>query len=253
MNVWLATVLSVALVSLASLAGAATLVLDEARIRRLSAVLVSFAVGALLGDAFLHLIPEALSRGGARQEAPYLILGGILLFFVVEKLLRHHHGPLHQHHHPGHEVHPELAAINLIGDAIHNFIDGMLIAAGYLAGPALGMSTTVAVLMHELPQELADFGVLVHSGLSPRKALLLNLATSSVAVLGAVVTLLAGEHAGPAFAAALVPVAAGGFVYIALADLVPELQHDRSLRALPVQASLIALGILVMVALRVVG
>ena len=141
---------------------------------------------------------------------------------------------------------PELAAVNVVGDGVHNFIDGVLIAASWLAGPRLGLTTTLAVLLHELPQELGDFGVLLHSGLRPRSAILLNLASASVAIVGTIATLAIGGTAATGVTDALVPVAAGGFVYIASADLIPELQHDRSLRALVLQATLIAAGIAVM-------
>jgi zinc and cadmium transporter len=240
---------SVLLVSLVSLVGVATLSLNEARTRRIAVILVSFAVGALLGDAFIHLIPESFSADPGQPLTPSLLmLAGMLVFFVVEKLLRHRHGLVHEHHHPD-EKRPELAAINVIGDAIHNFIDGVLIAASYLVNPLLGVSTTIAVLLHEIPQELGDFGVLLHSGLSVRKAVFLNLASASVAIVGAGATLLVGASFGGRVAAMLVPVTAGGFVYIAAADLIPELQHDRTLRALLVQAAVISLGITVMTAL----
>jgi zinc and cadmium transporter len=248
-TVVLASLGSVILVSLVSLVGLATLSMNEARIRQLATFFVSFAVGALLGDAFIHLIPETFeeARPGSPLERSILVLGGMMLFFVVEKLLRHSHGVLHAHHHGGGTVaHPELAAINVLGDAIHNFIDGLLIGASYLAGPMLGVSTTIAVLLHEIPQELGDFGILIHSGLSVRKAVLLNLASASVAILGTGIALLVGSAAQEEVASLLLPITAGGFVYLAAADLIPELQHDRSLRALGVQTALISLGIAVM-------
>jgi len=248
---WTLSLLSVLAVSLVSLVGVATLSLDEARIRRLATILVSFAVGALLGDAFIHLIPEAFARVETGARSSLLVLAGMLLFFVLEKLLRHQHGPLHLHSHPAGRGRPELAAINVIGDAIHNLIDGVLIGASYLASPMLGLSTTVAVLLHEIPQELGDFGVLIHSGLPVRKAVLLNLASASLAIVGTVAALLVGAAAGATVTGLLVPVTAGGFVYIAAADLIPELQHDRSLRGLLVQASLISLGIAAMALLAV--
>jgi zinc and cadmium transporter len=254
-RLWGATLLSVLAVSLVSLVGLASLSLGEARVRRLSGVLVSFAVGVLLGDAFLHLVPDVFGAG-VRPLVPSLsILAGMLLFFVLEKLVRHRHGPLHRHHHPDHAEHaglPELATINVVGDALHNCVDGVLIAASYLASPALGLTTTLAVLFHEVPQELGDFGVLLHSGVPVRRALLLNLLSASAAIAGSVATLLAGRWAGTAVADVLLPVTAGGFVYIAAADLIPELQHDRSLRGLFVQAGLIALGIAVMALLTLV-
>ena len=141
---------------------------------------------------------------------------------------------------------PELAAINILGDAIHNFIDGIVIGASYLVSPPLGLSTTIAVLLHEIPQESGDFGILIHSGLTVRNAVLLNLASASVAILGTVLSLLAGSVAQETVTTSLVPLTAGGFVYLAAADLIPELQHDRSLRALMVQTFLITLGIVTM-------
>jgi zinc and cadmium transporter len=238
--------LSVGAVSLVSLLGVLTLSTDPARLRRLASALMSFAVGALLGDAFIHLIPRIFAGEGTALGASLLILGGMLLFFVLEKLLRHHHGTLHVQDAADAARRPELAAINLIGDALHNLVDGALIAASYLSSPTLGLATTVAVVLHELPQEFGDFGVLIHSGLSVRKAVLLNLGSASVAVVGAAITLLLGEVAGTTLTTALLPVTAGGFVYIAAANLIPELHHDRSLGALAQQVSLIGAGIAVM-------
>jgi zinc and cadmium transporter len=241
-TIWILSLGSVGVVSLVSLVGLVTLSLDDSLTRRLAALLVSFAVGSLLGDAFIHLIPETFARKTVTLWPSLLILAGMLLFFVVEKLLRHEHGLLHRYYHPGTNARPELAAVNLFGDAIHNFIDGLLIAASYLVSPALGLATTIAVLFHEIPQELGDFGILVHSGLGVRRAVLLNLASAGVALLGALAALLAGQVSRDTVTTVLVPITAGGFVYIAAADLIPELQHDRTGRGLLVQVSLIVLG-----------
>jgi zinc and cadmium transporter len=241
---------SVVAVSLVSLVGVVTLALDEARVRRLATLFISFAVGALLGDAFIHLIPGAFATnapGEAPMTASLLILAGMMVFFVVEKLIQHHHGVLHDYFH-GHQAggRAELAVINVLGDAVHNFIDGVVIGASYLVSPTLGVSTTLAVLLHEIPQEFGDFGILIHSGLSVRRALLVNLGSASVAILGTALSLLAASVAQEAVTSTLVPLTAGGFVYLAAADLIPELQHDRSLRALIVQTILISSGIAVM-------
>ena len=239
---------SVIAVSLVSLVGLVTFSMDEARVRKLATFFVSFAVGALLGDAFIHLIPETFPSPVPNDalKPSLLILGGMMAFFVVEKLLRHSHGILHEHYHGNPMARPELAAINILGDGIHNFIDGVMIGASYLASPTLGLSTTIAVLLHEIPQELADFGILIHSGLSVRKAVLLNLASASVAILGTTLSLLAGTIAQETVTTLLVPLTAGGFVYLAAADLIPELQHERGLHALVVQTLLITLGIAIM-------
>ena len=249
MNTVLASLGSVIAVSLISLVGLVTLSLNEVVVRRLATVFVSFAVGALLGDAFIHLVPDAFEQGRFRENAllqSLLILGGMMLFFIVEKLLRHSHGVLYTQYHGEAPARPELAVINVFGDAIHNFIDGVVIGASYLAGPMLGVTTTIAVLLHEIPQELGDFGILIHSGLSVRRAVLVNLASASVAILGTVIALLVGSVAHLAITGVLIPVPAGGFVYLAAADLIPELQHDHSLRALVVQSSLMLGGIAVM-------
>ena len=179
---------SVVAVSLVSLVGLVTISMDESRVRRLAAFFVSFAVGALLGDAFIHLIPQTFAAEQARKsalESSLLVLGGIMGFFIVEKLLLHRHGVLHEQFHGRNEIdRPELAAINLLGDGIHNFIDGLMIGASYLVSPGIGLSTTIAVLFHEIPQEFGDFGILIHSGLRVRTAVLLNLASASLAILG---------------------------------------------------------------------
>jgi zinc and cadmium transporter len=247
--------LSVTVVGAVSLVGLLTLSLSEARVRRLTTLLVSFAVGALLGDTFLHLVPEIFgnARGAGGLRASLLILAGILLFFIVEKLLRHEHGLLHRHHHHEPIARRDLAAVNLLGDAIHNYIDGLLIGASWLAGPELGISTTIAVLLHEIPQELGDFGILMHSGLSVRQAVAVNAASAAVAILGTTTAVVAGTMAHERVTQLLVPLTAGGFVYIAVADLIPELQHDRSLRALLVQTLLISCGIAVMALLAFAG
>jgi len=246
--------LSVAAVGAVSLAGLHTLSMNEERLRRLATFFVSFAVGALLGDTFIHLIPEifAEARGPEALRASLLILLGMLIFFVVEKLLRHTHGPLHQAHHHEPIARPALAGVNILGDAIHNYIDGLLIGASWLASPELGISTTLAVLLHEIPQELGDFGILIHSGLTVRRAALLNAASAAVALLGTATAVAIGAVAHQQMIDVLVPLTAGGFVYIAAADLIPELQHDRSRRALFVQTALISAGIAVMALLTLI-
>ena len=140
MSTWTASLLSVLAVCLVSLAGVATLRYSKKGLRRLATILMSFAVGTLLGDAFIHLLPEAFAAAETPLGPSLLVLGGMLAFFVLEKLLRHRHGPLHDHHHPDERPRPELAAINVIGDAVHNFIDGLLIGASYLVTPALGLT-----------------------------------------------------------------------------------------------------------------
>ena len=219
--VWLYAIASVLVVSLISLIGVLTLSMKKEKIKGISVLLVSFAAGALFGDAFIHLLPEAYEELGAGLNTSLLVVFGLLVFFVLEKFLRwrHCHIPASKNH-----LHP-LATMNLVGDAVHNFIDGLLIGATYMVSFPIGLATTLAIVFHEIPQEIGDFGVLIHAGMSIKKALLFNFLSAIIAVLGAVVSLLIGTQA-EAFAISLLPIAAGGFVYIAGSDLIPELKRD---------------------------
>ena len=217
----LLTYLSVGAISALSLVGGAALAMSPRTLQKGLLVMISFAAGALLGDAFLHLIPQiAESETGFDLTASFSLLGGVLAFFVLEKVLHWHHSHL-----PSEEVLHPVAVTNLIGDALHNFVDGAIIAGSFLVSTKIGIATTVAVALHEIPQELGDFGIMVHAGLRPRRALALNLLTALTAVIGAtLVLLLAGPVAG--IERVLVPLTAGGFVYIASTDLIPELHKE---------------------------
>ena len=246
-RVWGYTLVSVAVVSLISLLGVFSLSWSPARTRRASRHLVCFAVGGLFGDAFLHLLPESYARLAPPAATSLLAIGGVLAFFLLEQVLRRR-----GHLHPGHHLHP-VVTINLVGDALHNLIDGMLIGASFVSSPALGLTTTLAVVMHEVPQELGDFGVLVHGGLPARKALVFNLLSALAAVAGAVLALAVGLG-DPRFATYLLPVTAGGFIYIAGSDLVPELQRAATSRLdAAAQLALIVLGVAVMALLALAG
>jgi len=215
------TLVSVVAVGLLSVLGATVLLAGE-RARRALPLLVSLAAGALLGDTFLHLLPSAVeSAGGFTPSVTWGVLGGVVGFFLVEGLLHWHHHGEDVHEHTPEGLH-SFGVMNLLGDALHNFIDGMLIAGAWIVGPEAGVATTIAVALHEIPQEFGDFGVLLHAGFGVRRAILLNLLVGLVAVLGAVVVLIA--HGALGLERYLVPVAAGGFLYIACADLVPEMR-----------------------------
>jgi zinc and cadmium transporter len=221
MNPWTSTILSLLMVSGLSLLGALFLSMPRHRLDKILIYMVSFAAGGLFGDAFFELVPEAYGRFGRGPLPALLILAGLMIFFVLEKFLRwrHCHMPAsRQHPHP-------LAFMNLVGDAVHNFIDGLLIGASYLISPVLGLTTTLAVVLHEIPHEMGNFGVLVHGGFAPKKALFWNFSTALLALAGGVTALLVGgQYAG--FADALVPLTAGGFLYVAGSDLIPELHQD---------------------------
>ena len=221
MQIWLYTLTSVFVVSLISFVGVLTIALRRESLHKILLLLVSLSAGALLGGVFFHLIPEAAEELGFTVNLALYVLGGILVFFALEKLICWRH--CHIETSPDHP-HP-VAFMNLIGDALHNFIDGMIIAGAYIVSIPLGISTTLAVIFHEIPQEIGDFGVLVHGGFGRLKALFLNFATALTAVVGAVLILVLNIEV-EAVGRVLVPFTAGGFLYIATSDLIPELRKD---------------------------
>ncbi len=233
----LASLLSVGLVSLIPIFVVMFLPRSELRLQRGVAYVVAFAAGALLGGAFIHLIPEAFATG-PRAHVSLLILVGFLGSFVLEVFLEV------RSPHVSSAMRP-VAVLNLVGDGIHNCVDGMVIAASYLTDPSLGIATTLAVILHEVPQELGDYGVLVFGGLSVRRALRFNLLSASIAAVGAGAVLLIGAWT-VRLTAALLPVAAGNFIYIAAADLIPELRRERDRGALARRLIATVSGVLVM-------
>lgn len=183
--------------------------------------MVSFSAGAMLGDVFIHLLPELAEETGLDLTTSLYILLGIILFFVLEKVVhwRHCHMTASEDH-----VHP-LAMMNLVGGGMHNLIDGMLIAGAYMLSIPVGVATTVAVALHEIPQEMGDFGVLLHSGMKVKKALLMNFLIELTAVAGALFVLYLGQG-GTEVVQWVIPLTIGGFLYIANADLIPELHKE---------------------------
>src|SRR3989338_4747764 len=185
--------------------------------------MVSFSAGALFGDVFFHLLPEVVETNGFTLQIALFLLLGILLSFLLEKVINWRH--CHIHPKSKDHIHP-FAIMNLFGDAVHNFIDGLIIGASYLVSFPIGFATTLAVIFHEIPQEIGDFGILIHGGLSAKKALMLNLLSALTACLGAGIVLLLGS-ASQDYTIYLLPVTAGGFLYIAGSDLIPELhEHE---------------------------
>jgi len=221
-KIWVYTLVSVIIVSVISLVGVFTLSLDRNRLDSILKYLVSFAVGGLFGDAFIHLLPQSFEKLGYGLSTSLYIVLGLMIFFVLEKFLRWrhcHHVTTEQHIHP-------VVTMNLVSDAVHNMIDGMVIAASYLVSVPLGIATTLAVVFHELPQEIGDFGILVFGGLKVKRALYFNFLTGLTSVLGALIILIIGERV-QIDALILLPITAGGFIYIAGSDLIPEL-HEHS-------------------------
>lgn len=238
------TFASVLIVSLVSFVGVLALVLKKDLLDRSTFILVSLAVGALLGDVFVHIIPELYLEGGDSTSISFALIAGILIFFIIEKFLHwHHHASEHAEEHP----HP-VGKMILFGDGVHNFIDGLIIAASYLVSVPVGVATTIAVVLHEIPQEFGNFGVLIHAGYSKAKALLYNFISALTAVAGAAVALIFENYA-EGFAAWLLPLAAGGFIYIALSDLIPELHKENRASQGLIQVIAIAVGVLCMAGL----
>lgn len=207
-------------------------------------MLVSFAIGTLLGAAFLEVLPHAFAEGDARSVA-MAILGGILGFFLLEKLLLWRHS--HDHHGedeaPAHHTeHSRAGAMIVVGDTIHNFVDGILIAAAFLQSPELGVVTAVAIVAHEIPQEVGDFLVLLHSGYAKAKAFVLNIVSSLGSVVGGVVGYFALEGF-ETWEPIVLGVVAASMIYVAVADLIPGLHKRPELRDTAQQALLIAAGV----------
>jgi len=247
MNPWFYSLMSVFLVSLLSFVGLLFIALKEENLKRILLFLVSFAAGSLLGDAFLHLLPKAIEELGVGLEMPLAILVGLLTFFVLEKFIswRHCHIPTSKEH-----PHP-VVFMNLVGDGFHNFTDGVVIAASFLVSVPLGIATALAVLFHEIPQEIGDFGVLIHGGFSKERALFFNFTSALMAVAGAVFTLFLGVRF-VGLMRLLIPFTAGGFIYIAGSDLIPELHKETNLAKSLLQMLGLILGIGVMLTLLLI-
>lgn len=243
--------ISVILVSLASLIGAVGLSLSDRKLQRILLLLVSFAAGALLGDAFFHLLPELVEENGFTIAISIGILAGILFSFILEKFIHWHHCHAGgEHCHEEHEEHKHtkpLGYLTLFGDGLHNFVDGLIIGASYLVDVNVGIATTVAVLLHELPQELGDFGLLIHSGFSRGKALAFNFISALAAVVGVGVAYLSTD--AELLHRVLVPFAVGNFIYIACADIIPELHREERWQKSVLQLVFFILGIALMAAL----
>ncbi|HHQ44825.1 MAG TPA: ZIP family metal transporter [Candidatus Altiarchaeales archaeon] len=229
---------SVVFVSLLSLVGVLSLSVGRKRLQGFLTFFVAFASGSLLTASFMHLIPESHHELG--ESAMSFVLFGIILFFIFEKFIHWHHcGKTECHVQP-------VAYLNLVADGFHNFIDGVIIAAAYLVDVHTGIIATIAIALHEIPQEFGDFSILIHSGMKVKQALTYNFLSATTAIIGAV--------AGYVFLVkieALIPyaiaIASGGFIYIATADLMPELHKEASLQKMIGQTIAILLGVIILV------
>jgi len=244
MTIYIYAFVSVIIVSLVSLIGIFSLSLKEEIVKKYISLFISLAVGALLGDAFIHLIPEAFRNSPNSTIASLLIVSGILIFFIIEKFLHWHH---HEDDTEKKHIYP-VGKLLLFTDSFHNLIDGIIIGVSFLVSIPIGIATTLAVVLHEIPQEIGDFAVLIHSGYNKKRALWLNFISALMAIVGVFFALIFGSIA-EAFTLWILPIAAGGFIYIAVADLIPELQKTKELKYSALQLAAVIVGILAMVSL----
>ena len=231
--------ISTIFVSLISLVGLITISFKKDFIKNILVVLVAFAAGSMLGAAFFDTLPEAIDIFG--NNTFIYVLVGILIFFIVERYIHWHH--CHHFHGKNEEIHP-MAYLNIIGDGVHNFIDGTIIAASFLTNLQIGIISTIAIASHEIPQEIGDFGILLKSGLKPKKALLYNLLSALLSVIGGLITLFFAnsfQNVTPI----LLSIAGGGFIYLSLVDIIPDLHKEEKTRTIILESFFLFLGILI--------
>lgn len=225
-------------ISALSLVGVVFLARKEQLLDKILLYLIGLSTGTLLGGAFIHLLPESIEFIGA-DRALFVTLVSFVAFFLLEKLLHWRH--CHEKECPEHTF----GYINLAGDAVHNFIDGLLIAGAFVVDPSLGFITTIALVFHELPQELGDFAVLVYSGIPIKRAVLLNFLVALTSVLGGIIGFFLTSSIDWSVPY-LLPIAAGGFIYISTSDLIPELRSDTNRKRSIVTFLLFVLGLVIM-------
>ncbi|MBT4350942.1 ZIP family metal transporter [Candidatus Woesearchaeota archaeon] len=232
--IWI--LLATLLLSLISLIGIITISLKKNTLKKILSFLVALSAGALLGGAFLHLIPEALENSSTTTVFSFL-LAGFIVFLLVEKILHWRHC-----HDAECEVHT-FAYMSIFGGAVHNLIDGLIIAVSFITSIPLGITTTLAVALHEIPQEIGDFGVLVHGGFSKLKALSYNFLSALAAIVGGLIGFLLPINN---LAQILIPIAAGGFIYISASDLIPELRKETNKKRSFLNLLVFIIGLLLM-------
>ncbi len=233
-------ILAIGLVSILSLVGVFTLSVKEQILDRILYFLVSFSAGAILGSAYFDLLPEALEIVEGSFVFQYLALG-FAIFFFLERSIYWYHGHGHTHDKSAGLI-KRYVYLNLIGDGIHNLIDGMVITATFLVSVPLGVAATIAIIFHELPQEIGDFGILIFGGFSKRRALLLNFLSALTAFSGILLVLVMIDIEG--FSGLLISLSAGGFIYIGSSELLPEIKKERMFSKSVIQYFTFVLGLL---------
>lgn len=245
----LSSIAAVTLISLISLSGVVLLGFGERFIRKWMMIFVSFSTGAIFGNVLLHMLPEMAENHDTFRRSMVIMLCGIIVSFILEKIIHWHHCHSVDHQHTHDHVHP-VGILALIGDGIHNIVDGVLIASTFYVSTPLGIATTIAVALHEIPQEIGDFSILLHSGFRRATALLVNLLTGLTAVLGAVLVIVL-QGTVPDISVWILPFAAGNLLYIAGVDLLPELHKDVRMRQAILQLIGFTAGIGLLYALSV--
>ncbi|MDO8583329.1 MAG: ZIP family metal transporter [bacterium] len=230
--------------SISALIGGVVLLSRQKFVLKISHFLASFAAGILLGTAFFDLLPEAVHEGEKTgiDVFPWVLVG-ILLFFLIERFIHWFH-----HHEEFHEDEKELKAtlpLIIVGDTMHNFIDGVVIAATFMVSVPLGIATSLSVFAHELPQEIGDFGLMLHKGLKPKRIILVNILSAAVSFLGAIITYSLGNIL-EGYIPMLLAVTAGFFIYIAASDLIPEIHHEKRKGFAFIESVLLILGVIIM-------
>lgn len=240
MNFWVPALVSVTIISIISLIGLFFISVKPEHLQNFTYTFISLAVGGLFGDSFFHLLPESFAKIPDTSEISFLVILGIFTFFSIEKILlwKYEFSIV-----KGVDLRIKpLGYISLIADSVHNLFDGVLIGSSYLVSFKVGVATTVAILLHEIPHEIGNFGTLIHSGFSIKRALFLNFLTACTAILGTVCTLFFGTHFG-GLAYLILPFACGGFIYLAGSDLIPELKKQNSLKNSVIQIFIILSGL----------
>ena len=238
-------ILSTLAMSALALIGIFALLLSDKTFKKLVLPLVAFSTGALLGGAFLHLLPKAITVAGHRLDIFIWLLVGFVIFFLLEQFINWHHC----HRSPCEHKHPVTYLI-LLADGVHNFIGGIAIAGAFLVDVKLGIITWLIAAAHEIPQELGDFGIMVHGGWSKAKALLFNFLSGLTMVAGGILTYFISSHINTAF---LLAFAAGNFIYIGASDLIPEIKHSTSLKKNAIHFLAFLAGIILLLMIKIVS
>ena len=227
------------LISLISLVGIATIYLNDKKMDKILLVLIALSAGSLMGGAFLHLIPESVANWGNSLDPYLFILLGFSTFFVLEQFIEwtHEHRNIHKKR--------SISILVLIADIVHNFIDGLIIAASFRSNIGVAKISSIAIALHEIPQEIGDYGVLLYGGFSRKRALLLNFGTALSVVLGGFIGYYLSTML-PSISKFLIPFAAGDFIYIAASDLIPEIKHGENVRLNIIQFIVFVLGVVLM-------